>query len=148
GLKEEVEHCCLGVKPHWSEQGVFWPIGKNGSFAIPGNHELYSRGYGYWDHFLPRLGLFDPTDLTKPIHCQKASYWLLENDNWRVIGLDTGYDSYSVITIDKFPIKLPHQLMDWLQNVVCLSPTMTDKRGLLFFSHHQVVSALGHEPHS
>ncbi|CAF1397507.1 unnamed protein product, partial [Didymodactylos carnosus] len=148
GLPTEVQHCCLGVKPHWAEQGVFWPIGQNGSFSIPGNHELYSGGYGYWDYFLPRLGLFDPNNLTKPIHSQKTSYWVLENDYWRVIGLDTGYDSYSLLSFDNSAIRLPDELMDWLKNVVGLNPDMTDKRGLLFFSHHQVVSAWDQKPYT
>ncbi|CAF1203556.1 unnamed protein product [Adineta steineri] len=148
GLPTEVQHCCLGVKPHWAEQGVRWPIGRNGSFTIPGNHELYSRGFGYWDHFLPQLGLFNPEDLTQPTQPQKTSYWLLENEQWRIIGLDTGYNSFALITIDNFSIKLPEEIMDWLKTVVGLSPQMTDKRGLLFFSHHQVVSAWDEKPYT
>jgi hypothetical protein len=148
GLQSEIEHCCLGVKPHWAERGVQWPIGQNGSFTIPGNHELYSRGFGYWDYFLPHLGLFDPEDLTNPIQPQNTSYWLLENEQWRIIGLDTGYNSYSLLFIDNSSIKLPEELMDWLKRVVGLSPKMTDKRGLLFFSHHQVISAWGEKPNT
>jgi hypothetical protein len=148
GLPTEVQHCCLGVKPHWADQGVRWPIGQNGSFTIPGNHELYSRGFGYWDYFLPHLGLFNPNDLTRPIQAQKTSYWLLENEEWRIIGLDTGYNSFALLTIDNFSIKLPQELMDWLETVVGLNPQMTDTRGLLFFSHHQVVSAWDEKPYT
>ncbi|CAF3781017.1 unnamed protein product [Rotaria sordida] len=148
GLPTEIEHCCLGIKPHWADRGVRWPIGQNGSFTIPGNHELYSRGFGYWDYFLPKVGLFNPEDLTCPIQSQKTSYWVLENDQWRIIGLDTGYDSYSLLTIDNHSIKLPPELIDWLKTVVGLNPQMTDKRGLLFFSHHQVISAWNEEPNT
>ncbi|CAF1299922.1 unnamed protein product [Rotaria sp. Silwood1] len=126
GLPTEIEHCCLGVKPHWADRGVRWPIGQNGSFTIPGNHELYSRGFGYWDYFLPNV----------------------ENDQWRIIALDTGYDSYSLLTIDNHSIKLLPELIDWLKTVVGLNPQMTDKRGLLFFSHHQVISAWNEKPNT
>ncbi|CAF2543607.1 unnamed protein product [Rotaria sp. Silwood2] len=148
GLPAEVEHCCLGIKPDWAERGVRWPIGQNGSLTIPGNHELYSRGFGYWDYFLPAVGLFNSNDLTQPTQSQKTSYWVLENDQWRIIGLDTGYDSFSLLTIDNFAIKLPHELMDWLKTVVGLSPQMTDKRGLIFFSHHQIISAWNAKPNT
>ncbi|UJR24173.1 hypothetical protein I4U23_027139 [Adineta vaga] len=148
GLPSEIKHCCLGIKPEWADQGVRWPIGQYGSFTIPGNHELYSRGFGYWDYFLPNLGLFNPTDLTKPIHSQKTSYWLLENDQWRIIGLDTGYDSFSLLNIYNSAIKLPEKLIDWLQNIVGLNPEMNDKRGLIFFSHHQLISAWNEKPNT
>ncbi|CAF3230126.1 unnamed protein product [Rotaria sp. Silwood2] len=148
GLPTEIEHCCLGVKPHWADQGVRWPIGQNGTFTIPGNHELYSRGFGYWDYFLPNVGLFKPEDLTCPTQAQKTSYWVLENDQWRIIALDTGYDSYSLLSIDNHSIKLPPELIDWLKTVVGLNPQMTDKRGLLFFSHHQVISAWNEKPNT
>ncbi|CAF3098647.1 unnamed protein product [Rotaria sp. Silwood2] len=148
GLPSEIQHCCLGIKPHWAEQGVRWPIGQNGSLTIPGNHELYSRGFGYWDYFLPHVGLFNPDDLTCPVQPQTTSYWVLENDQWRIIGLDTGYDSFSLLEIDNASIKLPQELMEWLKTVVGLDPQMTDKRGLLFFSHHQVISAWNEKPNT
>ncbi len=148
GLPAEVQHCFLGVKPHWAQRGVRWPIGQNGSFTIPGNHELYSRGFGYWDYFLPQVGLFNPEDLTRPTHPQKTSYWLLENEQWRIIGLDTGYNSFSLLKTNNFSIKLPEELMDWLTTVVGLNPQMTDKRGLLFFSHHPIISAWNEKPYT
>ncbi|CAF1652907.1 unnamed protein product, partial [Adineta ricciae] len=148
GLPSEIQHCCLGRKPEWADQGVRWPIGKYGSFTIPGNHEFYSRGFGYYDYFLPNLGLFNPDNLTEPIHSQKTSYWLLENDQWRIIGLDTGYDSFSLLNIDNSSIKLPDQLMNWLINIVGLNSQMNDKRGLIFFSHHQVLSAWNEKPNT
>jgi len=97
--------------------------------------------------FLPTLGLFNPDDLTKPIQSQKTSYWLLENDYWRIIGLDTGYNSYHLLFTDRWFIAFPDELMNWLREVVGLSPDMTDKRGLLFFTHHQLVSAWDKAPY-
>ena len=49
--------------------------------------------------FYHNLGLFNPDDLTHPIQPQKTSYWLLENEQWRIIGLDTGYDSFALLTL-------------------------------------------------
>jgi hypothetical protein len=92
--------------------------------------------------------LFNPDDLTQPAQSQKTSYWLLENEQWRIIGLDTGYDSFSLLETNNFSIKLPEELMDWLATVVGLNPEMTDKRGLLFFSHHQVISAWDDKPYT
>jgi hypothetical protein len=50
---------------------------------------MYARGYAYFDRMLPRLG---PITNGKT-HGQKASYFCLENQHWRIIALDTGYDS-------------------------------------------------------
>lgn len=148
GLPTEVQHCCLGVKPPWADRGVRWPIGQFGSFTIPGNHELYSRGFGYWDYFLPAVGLFNPDDLSKPSQPQKCSYWVLENDQWRIIALDSGYDSYALLTGDNSSIKFPRELMEWLERVVGINPQMTDKRGIIFLSHHQLASAWDEKPNT
>ncbi|HWZ60160.1 MAG TPA: hypothetical protein VNW46_14380, partial [Gemmatimonadaceae bacterium] len=41
-----------------------WPRGTLGTYALNGNHEMYSGGHGYFDHALPRLD-------------QRASYFCL-----------------------------------------------------------------------
>lgn len=48
------------------------------SRACNSNHEMYSGGFGYYDVTLPRFE-------------QPASYFCLENDHYRILGLDTGY---------------------------------------------------------
>jgi hypothetical protein len=52
-------------------------------FALPGNHDYYSGGYGYFDGILPALG-------------QEASYFNLRNSKWQIIGLDSAYDEYAL----------------------------------------------------
>src|SRR5271166_48294 len=52
-------------------------------FALPGNHDMYSGGYAYFDTILPHFG-------------QQASYFNLRNQNWQLIGLDSGYQEYSL----------------------------------------------------
>jgi hypothetical protein len=54
------------------------PPGLKRRFALNGNHEMYSGGHAYFERVLPA---FD----------QPASYFSLSNQNWRIIGLDTGY---------------------------------------------------------
>lgn len=47
--------------------------------ACNSNHEMYAGGFGYFDLTLPRFG-------------QAASFFCLDNDHYRIIGLDSGYD--------------------------------------------------------
>ena len=93
----------------------FWPgppvAGR--SFALNSNHEMYSAGYPYFNVTLPRLG-------------QEASYFCLENDEWRLIGLDTGYVEHD-LTVEQ---------VEWLTALV----NGAQKRNILL-SHHQPFSA-------
>jgi hypothetical protein len=68
-----------------------WPAGSKGSFALNGNHEMYARGYGYFDLMLPRLGL----NHAGVPNGQKASFFCLQNERWRIIGLDSASRSSS-----------------------------------------------------
>jgi hypothetical protein len=84
---------------------------------------------------------------------QQATYWSLENEHWRVVGLDTGYHSVKKVFWELFvrllnlvwrknpyaqslKTKLPNRLLTWLK------PKLTDDRGLIFLSHHQFVTTL------
>jgi hypothetical protein len=87
GLENEVEQNCLGANAG-SYQGVPWKWGSKGSFALNGNHEMYSGGNGYYNDFLPKLGI--PTSQDKQ---QLASYFCLETPVWRILAIDTGYNS-------------------------------------------------------
>ena len=48
------------------------------SYALNGNHEMYSGGEAYFDVVLKAFG-------------QPQPFFCLENDYWRIIGLDTAY---------------------------------------------------------
>eukprot|EP00013_Stygamoeba_regulata_P015459 CAMPEP_0177669184 /NCGR_PEP_ID=MMETSP0447-20121125/23281_1 /TAXON_ID=0 /ORGANISM="Stygamoeba regulata, Strain BSH-02190019" /LENGTH=553 /DNA_ID=CAMNT_0019175985 /DNA_START=190 /DNA_END=1851 /DNA_ORIENTATION=- len=132
GVPEEVKTNCLGQPAPHSEKGVQWPSGSIGSFAFNGNHEMYSRGYGYFDNFLPTLGVPN-------VSPQRASYVALENKYWRVIGLDTGYGSYSAL-INSPDTSQQAAVVEWLKNEVNLGDP-NDKRGIVLLSHHQFLSA-------
>ena len=133
-------------------QPVKWPMGKLGSFALSGNHEMYARGIGYFGTILPKMGLRQPdADWGEG---QWASFFCLENEFWRIIGLDTGYNA-TRFDWGKMPVfekskwirtsvgfkprcTLPNAMLEWLQNT--LRPD-DDKRGLMLLTHHGCYSA-------
>jgi hypothetical protein len=93
----------------------YWPTPKapGRSFALNGNHEMYSGGYGYFDLILKEFK-------------QDASYFCLENRYWRFIGLDTGYIDHN----------LNKEQVNWLR-------ALLDKGSAknMLMSHHQPFSA-------
>jgi hypothetical protein len=137
-----VNENCLGIKnPNNNYDPVTWPVGSVGSFALNGNHEMYANGGGYFDVFLPRLGLRTGGGMSG----QQTSFFCLQNEYWRVIAVDTGYNSIGVPTLSGIPwinripgiggdCALPGPLVDWLKQVV---QPEKDQRGLILLSHHQ-----------
>jgi len=131
GTASEINSNMFGIPPLGVTNGVKWPMGSIGSFSLNGNHEMYSLGYGYFDTLLPKFGIHNEG--------QTASYFSLENAYWRIIALDTGYNTYNWL-FQSNQNKQPQQVMDWLVNEVKISDP-TDKRGIIFISHHQYYSA-------
>jgi hypothetical protein len=86
----ELKVNCL-ADPGGRHKGVRWEWGTKGSFALNGNHEMYACGDAYFNEFLPTLGLRIPGQLK--LSGQKASFFCLQNKQWRIVGLDTGYNS-------------------------------------------------------
>jgi hypothetical protein len=131
---------------------VKWPMGKLGSFALPGNHEMYARGHGYLEAILPRMGLVKSGGEWGD--GQWASFFCLENQYWRVIGLDTGYNATG-FDWGKMPLfeesawlrksmhpkprcTLPAPLLAWLERTINADG---DNRGLILLTHHGSHSA-------
>jgi hypothetical protein len=115
-----------------------WPRGKWGSFALLGNHEMYSRGIPYFRDLLPTMGVYSE-DLGYYIG-QKCSYLCLENNYWRLIGIDTGYNSVGLPVIERFiepDCELEPELLEWLDKNLNIKD---DKRGIIFMSHHPYYS--------
>ena len=146
GDSNEVRENVLGeqTSPY---QPVKWPMGAKGSFALNGNHEMYAEGNGYWRVVLPRMG---PKQRGSEWGAgQWASFFCLENKHWRIIALDTAYNSTKFDwtkvpgvkrlkwlrkgTWFKPKCNIPQPLLDWLQSSV--NPE-GDKRGLILLSHH------------
>jgi hypothetical protein len=131
---------------------VKWPVGKLGSFALSGNHEMYARGMGYFNSILPKMGLKKRGEDWGS--GQWASFFCLENKYWRVIGLDTGYNGtrfdwgkMPVVEKSKWIRKstwfkprctLPEPMLSWLERTV--NPD-GDNRGLILLTHHGCYSA-------
>jgi Calcineurin-like phosphoesterase len=119
-----------------------WVRGSKGSFALLGNHEMYARGISFFDDLLPTLGICKNGTFQK----QKAGFFCLENDHWRILGLDTGYHSIGKIPIlEMIPFLSPNcrlddKLMAWLKDLVRLDDG-SDRRGLVILTHHQYVTA-------
>jgi Calcineurin-like phosphoesterase len=124
-----------------------WARGNTASFALLGNHEMYSRGIAFFDKLLPSLGLRTVDDVYEG---QQAGFFCLENDHWRILGLDTGYHSITKIPgLEMFPWfagdgHFDPILLNWLKNTVKLGD-LTDKRGLLILTHHQYISGFRDE---
>ena len=151
GDSNEVRENFLGEKTS-PYAAVKWPMGAKGGFALNGNHEMYAEGNGYWRMVLPRMGLKERGSAWGA--GQWASFFCLENKHWRIIGLDTGYNS-TRFDWGKVPLlrrskwlrkttsfkpgcNLPEPLLDWLKSSV--NPD-GDKRGLILLSHHGPHSA-------
>jgi hypothetical protein len=138
GGPHEVDENFLGIKnPSNSYQPCLWPDASHGRFALNGNHEMYARGFAYFDRMLPTLGLIANGKSLG----QKASFFCLENEYWRIIALDTGYGSIGLPLLEYVfqpSCALQSEQIDWLRKVVRPSPD--DKRGIILLTHHQYCS--------
>jgi Calcineurin-like phosphoesterase len=149
----EVKENFLGEKTS-GYTPVKWPMGAKGSFALTGNHEMYAHGNGYFRYVLPKMGLKDADNEWGG--GQWASFFCLQNRHWRIVGIDTGYNSTQfdwgrvpVIQENKFvrtslrfkpKCTLPPELMKWIETTV--NPD-GDNRGLILLSHHGAYSSFG-----
>jgi len=114
-----------------------WPRGSRGSFALLGNHEMYSRGYAYFREVLKSFGATMPDGRHEP---QQAPFFCLENEHWCILGLDTGYNSVGFLDLGSDG-RFEPALLDWLGSQVFSRP----KKGLLILTHHQYITAFHHE---
>jgi hypothetical protein len=154
GDSPELKVNCLGADGRY--KGVKWLPGKLGSFALNGNHEMYACGDAYFREFLPTLGVIDHT--VGEASGQAASFFCLQNKYWRIIGLDTGYNSTGISTaFDYFSriksiqwfrkstwfkpsCRLRPELMAWLEKIIAPNRDGTIPATVLL-SHHQYFSS-------
>ena len=137
GDYNEVDENFLGRKIRHGYEPCLWPKGTKGTFALNGNHEMYARGYAYFDRMLPTLGLLESGGASG----QKASFFCLENNYWRIIGLDTGYNSLGwpfIEYIVRPDCALRPEEIAWLRQTV--RPGPDDSRGIILLTHHQYYS--------
>jgi hypothetical protein len=105
-----------------SGAGVSPKIPGGSSYALNGNHEMFSGGEAYFNTVLPAFG-------------QAQSFFCLENKYWRVIGLDTAYDGRHLKPGQGDDAIAPQ--WNWLVDLVKNGA----KRANIFLTHHQPVSA-------
>jgi hypothetical protein len=102
-------------------------------FSIPGNHEYYSMGAGYFHEVLPQTNSGTAN--------QPASFFCLrtEDDSWQFLGMDTGYhDSNPANQFNPFD-PAPELQKD---EVVWLHDKLDNFAGkTILLSHHQLFSA-------
>lgn len=142
GDTAEIDENCNGDSTG-QFQGVKWPHGRQGSFALNGNHEMYANGKPYFTGFLLSLGMNgDPAG-------QIASFFSLETPQWRILAIDTGYNSVGIPILSQIPVinsipavggdcHLRKELLDWLRNTV---KPQTNRKATLLLSHHQYFTA-------
>lgn len=145
GDPPEVNENCLGVRnPNNNYDPVLWPLGSRGSFAMNGNHEMYANGGGYFDVLLPELGLC----VGGKMMGQQTSFFCLQNTHWRIVAVDTGYNSIGLPILGQIPLlnkipgiggdgRLRPELLDWLATVVLRDQ---GNCGVIVLSHHQYYS--------
>ncbi|MFC6645965.1 metallophosphoesterase family protein [Granulicella cerasi] len=113
---------CETFLKNWPLKGEDGKPAKAKSFALNGNHEMYSLGKPYFTMVLPAFG-------------QEASYFTLYNEHWQFQGLDTAYVPFSIsggCVDDRLKVQ-----WDWLKQSITENPA---KRNILL-SHNQPVSA-------
>ena len=98
-----------------------WPVatgeaGRVSSWAVNGNHDMYSGGHGYFDHLLA-----DPRFLGH----EGSSFFSLHNDDWEILGLDTAWEDGD----------LAEPQPEWVGQRLAASG-----RKLVLLSHHQLFS--------
>jgi hypothetical protein len=144
GDAPEVAENCLGKMTN-GFAGVTWPAGTQGSFALNGNHEMYANGGPYFTTFLSTLGM--PAGPPGP--GQMSSFFCLETDSWRILALDTGYNSIGVPILSQIPginnigaiggdCHIEDATLNWLRNTV--RPAQY-RKATLVLTHHQYYTA-------
>lgn len=127
------------VAANFTSPKASWPRGKWGSLALSGNHEMYSNGDAFFKYLLPTMGVREGDS----VRIQKAGFFCLENDYWRVIGLDTGYTSVErpfLEVLSPPDCHLRKEQLSWLREQVQLGNS-ADQRGIVFLSHHPPFSS-------
>jgi predicted phosphodiesterase len=102
-----------------------WPRGKRGSFALNSNHEMYSGGAGYLGMTLRHPNFEAQGGL---------SYFLLQNSNWAIFGLDTAYYSGGVLYMNG---NLDETQLDFLQHYG--RAALENGQQVIVLSHHDAL---------
>jgi hypothetical protein len=133
------------IEVNFTAPHASWYYGASGSLALSGNHEMYSNGDAYFQHLLPAMYV-QQGEVRKT---QQAGFFCLENDHWRIIGIDTGYTSVGrpfLEVLSPPDCHLREEQIAWLRDVVKIG-NPEDKRGVVILSHHPYISAFREQYH-
>jgi hypothetical protein len=111
GWKEEYRSRFL---PYWPVRSADEDVA---SWALNGNHDMYSGGHGYFGYLLR-----DPRFAAQ----NGSSYFCLQNGDWQLLGLDSAYHDDD----------LAGEQGEW----VAKKQTASDRKTMLF-THHEPLSA-------
>jgi 3',5'-cyclic AMP phosphodiesterase CpdA len=103
------------------------------SWSLNGNHDMYSGGWGYFDHLLaePRFQAQRSPD------GRGTSYFRISSPTWDFVGLDTAWDPD--------PLAMGHVGVLEDPQAAFVAEVAAEGRGLVLLSHHQLASVF--DPH-
>jgi hypothetical protein len=113
---------CRKFLENWPLRDASGQPKQGSSFALNGNHEMYSEGRYYFTTVLDGFG-------------QEASYFQLSNDWWQFLGIDTAYVPFAI----SGGAKDQNLQCQWDFLVDCINSNPFKKNVLL--SHNQPISA-------
>ena len=100
-------------------------------YNIPGNHDYYSGGKGFFA-ILPLLNQGIPN-----ASVQENSFLCLQNDQWQLQCMDTGYNDHDLKDVAADITHLEPAETEWHQSQLLAAGS----RKIILISHHQLFSA-------
>jgi calcineurin-like phosphoesterase family protein len=132
GTRREARRHVLGL----------WPVavaeaGRVGSWALNGNHDMYSGGHGLFE-----VTLGDPRFVRQRADGRATSWFTLATDGWNIVGLDTAW-RHELLEIrgDELFVEGDLGRLEGSQADVLGRCAADEDRRLLVLSHHQLFSA-------
>lgn len=98
------------------------------SWAVPGNHDYYSGGSGFFTTLLADERFAEQ----RSVDGKPTSIFDIQNERWRIIGLDTAWKDHDLV----------HEEWEWLERT--LDDATQRRQRVILLSHHQPYSAFAH----
>jgi len=95
------------------------------SWAVPGNHDYYSGGAGFFNTLLADARFAEQ----RSNDGEPTSIFDIQNEHWRILGLDTAWKDHDLVDEE----------WDWLERT--LEDASRRRQKVILLSHHQPYSA-------